>query len=419
MLRQKTLLGETYVELTQGDERRPEASPRTARCRAAQVAESVQLDEIFRTFDERTRAAFQTWMQQAALAFAGRGADFSAAIANLEPFAEDANRRAARARHPGAGASSSSSRTPAWSSTRSSERQGQLRGLIQNSATVFATTARRNQDLRRRSGPADLPRRVAADPGPARDLLADTNPLITQLRPVRAGAERRPAARPRGSPRTSRASSSASASSPSARRTGLPALRALLNNDLPPLLTQFTPFLRQVTPIITAAPATSARSPRSSATSPGATQATVRSPETGGPPAHYLRVGEPADARGLRRLSTNRLQTNRNNPYAMPGWSDSWRGACRLRDQRNCAGRRQRHAATRDTGQPHLHRARQPGPDSTPADLFDRIQEFGFSVGHDHRPAAARAACTQQPAVSSIGQVAEVDRLPARLPGRP
>ena len=52
----------------------------------------MQLDEIFRTFDERTRLAFQTWMQQAAIATAGRGADLSAAIANLEPFAADANR---------------------------------------------------------------------------------------------------------------------------------------------------------------------------------------------------------------------------------------------------------------------------------------------------------------------------------------
>ena len=91
MLRQKTLLGETYVELTQGDGDGPKL-PEGGSLPPAQVTQSVQLDEIFRTFDERTRAAFQTWMQQAALAFKGRGDDLSAAIANLEPFAEDANR---------------------------------------------------------------------------------------------------------------------------------------------------------------------------------------------------------------------------------------------------------------------------------------------------------------------------------------
>ena len=56
----------------------------------AQVADSVQLDEIFRTFDEPTRNAFQSWMQGQAAALQGRGADLSAALASLEPFAAEA-----------------------------------------------------------------------------------------------------------------------------------------------------------------------------------------------------------------------------------------------------------------------------------------------------------------------------------------
>src|SRR5512132_4400982 len=84
MLRHKALLGETYVELTQGDKNAPKL-PEDGTPPRAQVQPSVQLDEIFRTFDARIRAAFQTWMQQLAIASAGRGADLSAAIANLEP----------------------------------------------------------------------------------------------------------------------------------------------------------------------------------------------------------------------------------------------------------------------------------------------------------------------------------------------
>src|SRR5262249_6314310 len=91
MLREKTLLGETYVELTPGNRNGPELAEGATLPRA-QVQPSVQLDEIFRTFDTRTRAAFQSWMQQLAIASAGRGADLSAAIANLEPFAADTNR---------------------------------------------------------------------------------------------------------------------------------------------------------------------------------------------------------------------------------------------------------------------------------------------------------------------------------------
>ena len=73
ILRTKTLLGETYIELTPGDRDGPELAD-GGTLPKAQIAESVQLDEIFRTFDASTRAAFQTWQQEAAVAIAGRGA---------------------------------------------------------------------------------------------------------------------------------------------------------------------------------------------------------------------------------------------------------------------------------------------------------------------------------------------------------
>jgi ABC-type transporter Mla subunit MlaD len=91
ILRQKTLLGETYVELTPGNGAGPQL-PEGGSLPEAQVANSVQLDEIFRTFNAKTRANFQVWMQQSALAFNGRGADFSAAIGELPPFLETGDR---------------------------------------------------------------------------------------------------------------------------------------------------------------------------------------------------------------------------------------------------------------------------------------------------------------------------------------
>src|SRR4051794_19516042 len=65
ILRQKTLLGETYVELTPGSARaRP--VPEGGSLAESRVSDTVQLDEIFRTFDKDTRAAFQSWMQEQA-----------------------------------------------------------------------------------------------------------------------------------------------------------------------------------------------------------------------------------------------------------------------------------------------------------------------------------------------------------------
>ena len=62
ILRQKTLLGETYVELTPGTPQ-VKAVPEGGRLRTSQVSPTVELDEIFRAFDDRTRDAFGVWMQ--------------------------------------------------------------------------------------------------------------------------------------------------------------------------------------------------------------------------------------------------------------------------------------------------------------------------------------------------------------------
>src|SRR6478609_6655748 len=80
ILRAKTLLGETYVELTPGSKSAP-SLPEGGSLPPAQVSQAVQLDEIFRTFNARTREAFKVWMQGAAGALNHRGADLSAAIA--------------------------------------------------------------------------------------------------------------------------------------------------------------------------------------------------------------------------------------------------------------------------------------------------------------------------------------------------
>ena len=59
--------------------------------RLAQVSPTVELDEIFRAFDPKTRAAFQNWMQQLAIGVNGRGRDINEAIGQLAPFAENAD----------------------------------------------------------------------------------------------------------------------------------------------------------------------------------------------------------------------------------------------------------------------------------------------------------------------------------------
>jgi phospholipid/cholesterol/gamma-HCH transport system substrate-binding protein len=117
ILRSKTLLGETYVELTSGSQVQPgQADNTNATARAnsidvgqisgddapgpipegghlaqTQVQNQTQIDEIFQGFDQQTREAFQSWMQNSAIAVNGRGLDLNDAFGNLGPFASDAS----------------------------------------------------------------------------------------------------------------------------------------------------------------------------------------------------------------------------------------------------------------------------------------------------------------------------------------
>ena len=405
ILRQKTLLGETYMELTQGDTDAPTV-PEGGSLPRAQVSEAVQLDEIFRAFDERTRDAFRVWMQSSALATAGRGADLSAAIANLEPFAEDTN-RLLRVLDTQDQAVSRFVKNTGVVFNALSERQGQLRGLIQNSATVFATTAERDDELREtfRVLPTFLEEsRLTLNR--LESFSANANPLITQLRP--SGPEisgtLRQVARVTpdlkgffdGFLRLARNS-----------KQGLPALQALLSIDLPPLLAQFNPFLRQVTPII----ATAARY-RREVTSflgniTGATQASTANSATGNVPVNYLRVVNPFVPEAFAVWTPSRLQSNRSAAYAAPGWMDALATGLPGFETRQCTiGQNATLNPATPTDPSFIPRAN-PALGSTPADLFARIQQLGFG-GANSTNGVPRPACIQQPPVQSIGEISEL-----------
>ncbi len=255
ILRSKTLLGETYVELTPGTQTQP-SLPEGGSLPRAQVANSVQLDEVFRTFNRPTRQAFRTWMQAQAAALRGRGADLGEAIAELEPFSESANRAlrildtqrhaVRRLVHSGGDVFQALS-----------ERQGQLRGLVQNSDRVFSTTAQRNQDL------ADaftiLPtfqRETRLTLDRINRFAIKTDPLVQQLRPAAKQISPTFEAAGRLAPDLQRFFDGLRGTI-AASHQGFPALRRLLDDDLPPLLARLgttvdgrAPWLAELNPII-------------------------------------------------------------------------------------------------------------------------------------------------------------------------
>ena len=86
ILREKTLLGETYVQLTEGSASAP-AVPDGGRLSNGQVIPAVQLDQIFNTFDPTTRDAFRTWQQELAKAVKGNDQNLNDTLGNLPTFA--------------------------------------------------------------------------------------------------------------------------------------------------------------------------------------------------------------------------------------------------------------------------------------------------------------------------------------------
>ncbi|MFL5883797.1 MAG: MlaD family protein [Thermoleophilaceae bacterium] len=319
ILRQKTLLGETYVELTPGTPTAPKIKdggliPNT------QIAQTVQLDEIFRAFDPQTRAAFRTWLDQQGRAFGNRGPDLNNALGNLEPFVNDAT-DILKILNEQKAETSQLVRDTGVVFDALSERDGQLTDLIRQSNRVFQTTAQRNEDLRQIfiAFPTFLDQaqltntRVTA-------FAKNTNPLITQLRPAARQL----------SPTLIDLHSLAPdlkglfkdlGPLETVSKTGLPATERLLD-ETRPLLDQVDPFLQQVNPILTYLGAFKREIATFFANSVGPTQATDRPAGAAGP-VHYLRTSNPLNPDNLA-AQPHRSAINRSNPYPVPGAFSSY-----------------------------------------------------------------------------------------------
>ena len=86
ILRTKTLLGETYVQLTLGHQGTP-ILPDGGTLSNSRVENAVQLNQVFDTFNPPTRQAFRQWQQELAKAVKGNDQNLSNVLGNLPTFA--------------------------------------------------------------------------------------------------------------------------------------------------------------------------------------------------------------------------------------------------------------------------------------------------------------------------------------------
>lgn len=313
ILRLKTLLGETYVEMTPGD---PGAGMLAdgATLPDGQVRPTVELDEVLSAFDPRTRRALQRFLGGVAEAFDGRAADFNAALGNAGPFAQDtgellevldgqqaAVRRLVRDTGTVFGALG--------------QRQGELSSLIASVDTVLATTARRDAELEEtiRILPTTL-RELRPTLAQVQALSGEAAPLVRDLRP--AGRSFAPALR------------DASALAPDLRRlfldiddvttvsrTALPDATRTVDAALP-LFRELTPLLQEATPVVDYLGLYKSEVTATFAGLAAATQGSERT-GPGKEPVHYLRALVPLTAEGFL-VFDKRPGSNRSNPYFAP-----------------------------------------------------------------------------------------------------
>ena len=90
-LRQKSLLGQIYIEITPGSKEAGELED-GGKLPPAAVEETVDFDELISTFDKPTRENYRGWIKELARAIEnGRGEDLNDAFANFVAFTEDGN----------------------------------------------------------------------------------------------------------------------------------------------------------------------------------------------------------------------------------------------------------------------------------------------------------------------------------------
>jgi phospholipid/cholesterol/gamma-HCH transport system substrate-binding protein len=317
ILRQKTLLGETYVELT------PQPGPARnlpdgGQLPTSQVQPAVTLDDILAALEPRVRKGFQEWAQLQAAAYHARGEQINYDFAEVQPFVEQGNKLLTVLASQ-EGAVRAVVRNTGVVFDALTERDDQFRGLIENGERSFHALAQSSQQFAAASRGLPAFERNSVTTLRELDSLADAGtPLLQQsqawerelaplLRKINAATPDLNNLLTDLGPFTS------------ASKKGLPLVPGALRNTVP-LLENVTPVLRNLDPFLQFTGDYIPEVQSFFANLTAATQAHDKNADFGasGPIQHYLRglvsVGPEALA-----VYNQRIGTNRANPYFQSG----------------------------------------------------------------------------------------------------
>ena len=313
VLRSKTLLGENFVEIDLGSP----SAPRLREggwLRSADITPTQQIDQVLSAFDAPTRDAFRRLMTDNATVLANNGENLNAALGNADPSTQALQQVLAVLDAQGADV-----RTLVHDSARAlhatAARSADLRRLIVSGSRVLSATAARNTALTDtvralppflgRLHPAlDEVQRTAVAAAPTLHVLRPVAPLVrpalrevSHLAPQAAHLMRdlRPLLR----------------TGPADLRAGTRVVDAI--RALAPVLDASG---RQLVPVVQLLGLYKRDVLAATVNLAAATEATTPLPAGGS--QHYLRVMAQFNNEGAQ-IASQRLPTNRYNPYPAPG----------------------------------------------------------------------------------------------------
>jgi len=390
ILRQKTLLGETYVQLIPESTTAPFLRDK-GRLANSQVEPSVTLDGVLATFDPNTRRNFQIWQQALAEGITGRGEQINAGFATLEPFAQHSNQLVGiLASQEGALRELVKNTGVVFSALAGRDRQ--LEGLITNGEHTFHAAAGESQAFAEafRALPAFEASSIVALRALDR-FAANTNPFYEEFRPAEVALARLLGPTKTFAPEFN-SLLTALGPATSAAKSGLPDVAKTLQLTTPilenfrPVLHNFDPFLQYLSQYVPELQAFFANF-TASTLAHGLNANTFGQ----GPPQHFLRAMNVLSPESLA-VYPQRIGTARPNPYFKPGVFRNL-GSLQVFSSNGCAN-----SAPSVSGPPNA---------TISQSLIEQIIQFGVANTPGAPNNVAAPPCVQQGPFTFNGQTSQ------------
>ncbi|HEX5852126.1 MAG TPA: MlaD family protein [Solirubrobacteraceae bacterium] len=391
IMRQKTLLGESYVQLIPKGRGGPFLGD-GKQLADSQVEPSVTLDDVLTTFDPKTRRDFQVWLQSVSEGLKGRGEDVNAGFANLEPLVEHANKLVTILASQ-EGAVSALVRNTGVVFDALASRDHQLEGLIVNGERTFHAAAESSQEF------AQAFRELPAFEKNSRKALKELDSLATVANPY--FDEFKPAERQLAStfvaakPFAPQLDKFLTALGPltSAARTGLPEIKKTLDLTTP-ILENLRPVLHNLDPLLQYSGEYVPELQAFFANLTAATQGSEKNANTEalGPKEHFLTTMQVLSPESLA-VYPSRIGVDRSNPYPHPGAFRSLASGLPVFDSSSCAN-----SAPSVSG---------PANETISDELINQIIEFKVANKPKEPNEVAAPSCNQQNPFTFNGQTSQ------------